>query len=90
MKAIKLSEIQGQVFDVSYEPKEWCYDSVEEFINDVCDIEIEIAIVDFPESYERDEIYKNCKSIIDSQMINEKDLNSFLDSYCYEVVEITV
>lgn len=82
---MKLSEIQGQVYDISYTPPIECWNNAEAFINDACDKEIETAIKDFPNDYENDELYQNAKQIKDSQEISVKELRELLDAYRYSI-----
>lgn len=85
---MKLSKIQGQVYDISYTPPEKCWNSAEAFINDACDKEIETAMKDFPNDYENDELYQNAKRIKNSQEISVKELRELLDAYRYSIVVV--
>lgn len=82
-----LKDYKGVVYDMAYNTKEVAYNSVEEFINDISDSEMSIAMVDFPKSYKDDEIYKNYKKLKDSQRISQSELNKLLDYYTYDVIQ---
>lgn len=80
-----LSEYSGRVYDMAYKPKELVYESVSDFINDISNKEIEIAMNDFPSNYQVDEVYQKYRHLKDSQEITEKELNELLDTYQYDI-----
>lgn len=82
---IKLKDYKGIVYDLSYENKEKVYNNTEEFINDICNIEISLAIQDCPLTYANDEFYIKYKEIKENQEISLKELNYLLDSYDYNI-----
>lgn len=80
-----LSSYKGTVYDMAYANRMVAYNSVEEFVNDIADTEISLAIGDFPNSYQEDELYKKYKKLKDSQEISQSELDELLEMYTYDI-----
>ncbi len=81
----RLTSYKESVYDGSYNTEQLAYNSVTDFVNDIADIEIAIAIKDFPNDYKEDDIYNKFKKFKDSQRITRKELDELLEMYDYYI-----
>lgn len=85
----KVKDFEGKLYHLDADC-ELAYESVENFINDICDIEIELAINDCEvdgTDYKEDETYKIFKKIKEEQAIEETHLSDLLEAYAYGFIE---
>lgn len=80
---------KGKLYATDYGVYDIPYNNVSEFINDISDKEMSLAIQDCKitgENVEEDPLYKKYKRLKNTQMISQNELNSLFEAYHYDFV----
>lgn len=80
---------KGEIYCTDYNENEIAYKNTTEFINDISNLEIRLAISDCEvsgENVEKDEHYIRYKRLVDTQKISDSELRDLFDFYSYGFV----